>query len=212
MKKHLQNQNGFGHHILLPLLVIAVVGGIGMYLTFASKAATQPRTSTPTPPSTLPIKLKAPFAGGEKWTATTRTNHVGNSDLPTDFNHWPTDSDYGQPVLAPADGTVTGIAWGTNGGNMLTLDHGSKVQTRYGHLRMILVDKGTTVKQGQVIALVGNTGAPDTKPHLHMAVVYNGKYFPIQFDGTTVTRGYSYSDRDPVITSTNRSIVGAQTP
>jgi hypothetical protein len=45
-----------------------------------------------------------------------------------------------------------------------------------------------------------------------MAVMVNGKFAPIEFEGSGVERGRGYNDKDPKITSTNRAITGAVTP
>jgi murein DD-endopeptidase MepM/ murein hydrolase activator NlpD len=79
----------------------------------------------------------------------------------------------GTPIIAPADGVVTyaGKKWLI--GNMLSIDHGYGMLTRYGHLSKMLKKKGERVKRGEVIALVGNTGR-STGPHLHYEVRLNG--------------------------------------
>ena len=82
-------------------------------------------------------------------------------------------NEVGTPVMAPSDGVV--IFDGTEGGygNVLVLDHGYGVRTRYGHLSKILVKLGDKVKRGQQVAAVGNTGR-STGPHLHYEVRING--------------------------------------
>ncbi len=79
----------------------------------------------------------------------------------------------GTPVVATADGEV--IFDGTEGGygNVLVLDHGNGVRTRYGHLSRIFVKLGDHVKRGQKVAAIGNTGR-STGPHLHYEVRING--------------------------------------
>jgi murein DD-endopeptidase MepM/ murein hydrolase activator NlpD len=79
----------------------------------------------------------------------------------------------GTKIIAPADGIVTfaGKKWLM--GNMVTLDHGYGMLTRYGHIHKILKKKGERVKRGETIALVGNTGR-STGPHLHYEVRLNG--------------------------------------
>ncbi len=79
----------------------------------------------------------------------------------------------GTPIIAPANGVVvySGPKWLM--GNMITLDHGYGMVTRYGHIHKLLKKKGDHVKRGDVIALVGNTGR-STGPHLHYGVRLNG--------------------------------------
>jgi len=59
-------------------------------------------------------------------------------------------------------------------GNMVEIDHGNGVSTRYGHLSRILVAKGQKVADGDVIALSGSTGR-STGPHVHYEVRLGGK-------------------------------------
>ena len=79
----------------------------------------------------------------------------------------------GTPIIAPADGVVTysGPKWLY--GNMLAIDHGYGIVTRYGHCEKIIKTKGDRVKRGEVVALVGNKGR-STGPHLHYEVRLNG--------------------------------------
>ena len=79
----------------------------------------------------------------------------------------------GTPIIAPANGTVTFV--GTKGGlgKCMVIKHGYGMVTRYGHLKEYLVKRGTRVKRGDKIALVGNTGR-STAPHLHYEVHLNG--------------------------------------
>ena len=80
----------------------------------------------------------------------------------------------GAEILAPAAGIVTEVKWVDGYGNMLTIDHGYGLVTRYAHTSKILVARGTRVKRGQTIAQVGNTGLA-TGPHLHYEVWVNGR-------------------------------------
>lgn len=79
----------------------------------------------------------------------------------------------GTPILAPAAGIVTEVQWVEGYGNMLTIDHGYGLVTRYAHCSKIIVARGTRVKRGQVVANVGSTGL-STGPHLHYEVWVNG--------------------------------------
>ena len=80
----------------------------------------------------------------------------------------------GTNILAAADGVVKMAGWNGGYGNCVVVDHGGGVSTLYGHSQRLLVSKGKKVKKGQVIALVGTTGA-STGNHLHFEVLLNGK-------------------------------------
>ena len=81
----------------------------------------------------------------------------------------------GTPIVATADGVVTAAGWDGSGyGNMVDIDHGDGIMTRYGHASAVAVTPGQTVRRGQVIAYVGSTGY-STGPHLHYEVRVNGQ-------------------------------------
>lgn len=79
----------------------------------------------------------------------------------------------GTPVRASSGGTVTKAGWGSGYGYVVYIDHVDGRQTRYGHLSKVLVSVGQKVKQGDRIALSGNTGV-STGPHLHFEMRING--------------------------------------
>ena len=80
----------------------------------------------------------------------------------------------GMEIEAPASGVITQVSWVEGYGNMLTIDHGYGLVTRYAHCSKILVVRGQRVKRGQPIAKVGSTGL-STGPHLHYEVWVNGR-------------------------------------
>jgi murein DD-endopeptidase MepM/ murein hydrolase activator NlpD len=80
----------------------------------------------------------------------------------------------GAPIVAPAAGTVTMVTVQTGYGNVLEIDHGDGIVTKYAHCSRIVVRVGQRVKRGQVIANVGNTGL-STGPHLHYEIHVNGR-------------------------------------
>jgi len=79
----------------------------------------------------------------------------------------------GAPILATAGGTVTFAGEKAFLGQMVVIDHGHGMVTRYAHVQKALVKEGVKVKRGDVIALVGDTGRT-TGPHVHYEVVLNG--------------------------------------
>jgi murein DD-endopeptidase MepM/ murein hydrolase activator NlpD len=81
--------------------------------------------------------------------------------------------DRGQPVFATAAGTVVTAEYHGNYGNIVTIDHGYGLETRYGHLQSFEVKKGAKVQRGDIIGRVGATGRA-TGTHLHYEVLANG--------------------------------------
>ena len=83
-------------------------------------------------------------------------------------------ADYGEPVHATADGIVAVAAQSGNYGNLVEVDHGFGITTRYGHLSRFAVISGQTVHRDDVIGYVGSTGR-STSAHLHYEILLNGK-------------------------------------
>ncbi len=83
-------------------------------------------------------------------------------------------ADYGQPVLATGDATVASAAPNGAYGNMVVLDHGFGITTKYGHLSRFAVHTGQQVKRGDVIGYVGSTGR-STGSHLHYEIWMSGR-------------------------------------
>lgn len=83
-------------------------------------------------------------------------------------------ADVGTEIYATGDGVIEKVEQILTGyGNNVTIQHGYGYETLYGHMSKILVKNGEHVKRGQLIGLVGNTGA-STGPHLHYEVIRNG--------------------------------------
>lgn len=80
----------------------------------------------------------------------------------------------GTAIVAAADGVVRGAGYEGNYGNMVEVDHGFGVVTRYAHASKLLVRQGQRVARGDKIALVGMTGLA-VGPHLHYEVHVNGQ-------------------------------------
>ncbi len=93
---------------------------------------------------------------------------------------------YGTPVHATADGTVLRAGWNSGGyGNMVEIDHGRGIITRYGHMSKVLVSAGDHVSRGEEIGKVGSTGR-STGNHLHYEVrIDNSPVNPIPFMRST---------------------------
>jgi murein DD-endopeptidase MepM/ murein hydrolase activator NlpD len=81
----------------------------------------------------------------------------------------------GTPILAAAGGVVVAQEYHTAYGNMVEIDHGNDLVTRYGHASKVLVKKGDLIKRGQKIAEVGSTGR-STGSHLHFEVLVQGVF------------------------------------
>lgn len=80
----------------------------------------------------------------------------------------------GAPVVAVANGTVVSAGWNNGYGNLVQIKHNNGLTSGYAHLSRISVSKGESVKQGEVVGLVGATGLA-TGPHLHYMMSRNGK-------------------------------------
>jgi murein DD-endopeptidase MepM/ murein hydrolase activator NlpD len=89
----------------------------------------------------------------------------------------------GTPIQATADGVVVFAGRRGSLGNLIVIDHGHGLKTRYAHISKALKQSGEYVKRGDIIAQMGSTGR-STGPHLHYEVYLNGvpvnpaKYIP----------------------------------
>lgn len=79
----------------------------------------------------------------------------------------------GTPVYAPASGIVKTVYSNSTGGIQMIVDHDNGFRTGYAHLSETIARPGQRVKQGEIIAKTGNTGA-STGPHLHLTLRKNG--------------------------------------
>ena len=82
-------------------------------------------------------------------------------------------TDVGTPVVAAAGGVVQFAGFHPQYGNMVDIDHGNDLVTRYAHLSKVLVKEGEMLQRGRRIADSGNTGR-STGPHLHFEVRFRG--------------------------------------
>jgi murein DD-endopeptidase MepM/ murein hydrolase activator NlpD len=81
----------------------------------------------------------------------------------------------GAPIVAAAGGVVVTQEYHPAYGNMLEIDHGNDLITRYAHASKVLAKKGDLIKRGQKIAEVGSTGR-STGSHLHFEVLVQGVF------------------------------------
>ena len=102
----------------------------------------------------------------------------------------------GTPVYATADGTVGRAERAGGYGNLVEIDHGKGIATRYGHLSKILVPAGTHVRRGQLIALMGSTGR-STGSHLH---------YEVRIDGHAVNPAPFLTSADYLLAAQDRSV------
>jgi murein DD-endopeptidase MepM/ murein hydrolase activator NlpD len=80
----------------------------------------------------------------------------------------------GDPIHATAAGTVTSAGWSGGYGNMVEINHGNGLATRYGHLSAIDVTVGQSIRIGQVVGRLGSTGR-STGPHVHYETRVDGE-------------------------------------
>lgn len=84
-------------------------------------------------------------------------------------------------IITTAAGVVTWASARHGYGNLIEIDHGKGLKTRYGHNKALLVDVGDVVSKGQVIARMGSTGR-STGPHVHYEILRNNKQIdPIKY-------------------------------
>jgi len=105
-------------------------------------------------------------------------------------------SPVGTGISAAAGGVVSWVGVDPAYGNMIDIDHGNGLVTRYAHTSKILVRDGEVVRRGQQIALVGNTGR-STGPHLHFEVLIDGVRQNPQRFLTAKTENLAVAPADP---------------
>ena len=95
------------------------------------------------------------------------------------------EADMGAPIVSGASGKVSFVGWQNGYGQLIVIDHGGGLTTRYGHLSHIDVELGQILSRGQFIGRVGSTGR-STGPHLHYEVRINDQAVnPLQYLLTT---------------------------
>jgi murein DD-endopeptidase MepM/ murein hydrolase activator NlpD len=80
---------------------------------------------------------------------------------------------YGAPIVAAADGQITRAGWAGGYGRQVRIAHSGGISTSYSHMSRLVVEPGSSVRQGQLIGYVGSSGL-STGPHLHYEVYRNG--------------------------------------
>lgn len=117
-------------------------------------------------PTTLPVaraELGSPFGQRTDPIVGARAMHEG-----IDFN-----AEVGTPVVAAAEGVVLSASFHPDFGNLVEIDHGEGLVSRYAHLSRIDVQSGILIKRGERLGALGSTGR-STGPHLHFEVRQNG--------------------------------------
>ncbi len=113
-------------------------------------------------PTTLPVKaamLGSPYGHRSDPIAGMRAMHEG-----IDFN-----AETGTPVVVAADGVVVNASYHNEFGNLIEVDHGDGLLSRYAHLSRLNVKATQIVRRGELIGAVGSTGR-STGSHLHFEV------------------------------------------
>jgi len=131
-------------------------------------------------PSDKPVKMNVEFTSG--FGVRSDPFHAGAAMHPgIDLA-----GSYGTPIYATADGTVLRAGWNSGGyGNLVEIDHGRGITTRYGHMSAVLVRAGDHITRGQQIGRMGSTGR-STGNHLHYEVRIDGRAVnPIPFMKST---------------------------
>ena len=116
-------------------------------------------------PTVWPVegKLESGFGG--------RRNPFGGGSL--EFHSGQDiDAVWGAPVIAGASGKVMFVGWQNGYGQLVVIDHGGGLTTRYGHLSAIAASIGQTIQRGELLGRVGSTGR-STGPHLHSEIRIN---------------------------------------
>jgi murein DD-endopeptidase MepM/ murein hydrolase activator NlpD len=131
-------------------------------LTYLELRLLEKRVTDRLMPTTLPVKdavLGSAFGYRADPIAGVRSMHEG-----LDFSAEP-----GTPVVAAADGVVLSAGYHPEFGNLIEIDHGQGLVSRYAHLSAMDVTPGLLVRRGGRLGAVGNTGR-STGPHLHFEV------------------------------------------
>jgi hypothetical protein len=116
----------------------------------------------------LPIlgsELTSPFGAFRTFNASFQTRHTG----------WDIRAAIGQPIMASGAGKVAYAGLMDIRGNLVVINHGYGVYSTYAHMSQIHVTRGQSVREGQIIGVVGNTGRT-SGAHFHWEFVVNGEF------------------------------------
>ena len=151
----------------LSYLIAAGISYEDMYVLFVNRTKAIKASDFSTGEFAYPVsgEITSAFGGRESPGGIGSTDHKG-IDIGVAMN---------SDVAAADGGKVTYAGWNGGYGYMVRVDHGNGRVTEYAHLNGYYVQKGQSVKKGEVIALSGSTGN-STGPHLHFGVKQNGTY------------------------------------
>lgn len=135
----------------------------GDYLSMLDLAVTQQAASVARLPTAMPIESYPYLSSSYGWRRNPFNGQMSMHEG-LDFS-----APHGTPIRSAAGGVVRTVTVHRGYGNMVEIDHGEGLMTRYAHAKTILVKEGEVVTRGQLIARVGSTGL-STGPHLHFEV------------------------------------------
>ena len=133
------------------------------YLSLLDMTLTQQAASLAKLPTSMPIESYPYLSSSYGWRRNPFNGQMSRHEG-LDFSAPP-----GTPIRAATGGIVRAVMVHSGYGNMVEIDHGEGLITRYAHAKVILVKEGELVTRGQMIARVGSTGL-STGPHLHFEV------------------------------------------
>jgi murein DD-endopeptidase MepM/ murein hydrolase activator NlpD len=99
------------------------------------------------------------------------------SEFDTKAKHYAVDivAKENEPIKAALDGTVVLSTWTYDAGHVIGIQHSSNLTSFYKHCSVLLKKTGESIKAGEVIGVVGNSGELTTGPHLHFELWFNGR-------------------------------------
>jgi len=102
---------------------------------------------------------------------------IVSSSFDPRINHYGIDilSPAQTPIMATMDGIVFSSGWDLETGYSLAIQHENNILSFYKHNSQLLKEKGTFVRAGEAVAIIGNTGTLSSGPHLHFELWHNGK-------------------------------------